>query len=434
MRRWMLNNFFLWIAIIILANCSKKTVHFNLSDLSSPNTTLEKRKKFNEELLQNTILKNLSLESNTENEPKWQSAFWGMELSLYRSDSAYYSLKRAFQTFDERSASFQRALLEVVFCLYRNEFLQEVTQVAQETSSPKLFTMAIHYLKRNQPQQNDGFQSLLDERFPDWQQHPILFMLGNDLRFSFTERFQTTPPLVGLLKHSFEQGKTIVYSFQRSDRNYPGLTIIKKPDGKFVRNLDGSIFHIPHLARAIANLPGYITNGNTPQGIFSIQGIDVSSNVFIGQTPNLQLVMPFEVAVEKFFHNKKLTDTTWTEDHYRGLLPESWRSYLPIYEAYFAGKAGRTEIIAHGTTIDPEFYAGRPYYPNTPSLGCLTAKELWSVKNGKCLISDQLSFINAFRSAGSNEGYLVVIELDDKKQPVVLDEVIVALLKAQGEW
>lgn len=421
-------DFLLSILLSFLLGCGSLKFHFKLSQLTAPHATSSERATFSQELITSTVLNNLSLELNSETEAKWQAAFWGMELSLHRSDSVLHSLKRAFQKFDERTPSFQRALLEAVYTLYPEEFLQEMSQVAHETASPKLFATAIHYLKRNQPQQTDEFRTLLQERFLDWRKNPILFLLHQNLAPK-----PPRPPLIDMLKHPFEKGKTIVYCFQRNDRDYPGLTIIKQPDGKFVRNRDGSIFQISHLARAISNLPGYLTNGNTPQGIFSIQGIDVSTNRFIGQTPNLQLVMPFEVSVQKFFHNKKLTDTTWIEDRYRQLLPESWQSYLPIFEAYFAGKAGRTEIIAHGTTIDPEFYAGRPYYPNTPSLGCLTAKELWSGQNGKCLLSDQLSFINAFRSAGSKAGYLVVIELDDKKQPVVLDEVIVEIVKAQGE-
>ena len=48
-------------------------------------------------------------------------------------------------------------------------------------------------------------------------------------------------------------------------------------------------------------------------------------------------------------------------------------------------------------------------------------------------MNDQLAFINALRSAGSKEGYLVIIELDDKKQPMVLDEVIVDVL-VSSEW
>lgn len=418
------------IALLFFLGCGPQKFHFKLNELEEPHTTFSEREKFKQDLFENTILKNLGLELTSETESKWQGALWVMELSLHRSDSAFNSLKKAFGTFNERSVAFQRALLETVYCLYPNEFSHEIYEVAQNTPSPKLFAMAIQYLLRLNPQMRPEFQNLMEQRFQEWQTQPILFMLYEDLK-GFRE---PKPPLIDLFSHPFEQGKTIIFCLQRKDRNYPGLTIIRKPDGHFLRTQDGDIFHVSHLARAISNLPGYITNGNTPQGIFSIQGIDVSSNRFIGQTPNLQLAMPFEISAQKYFHNEKLTDTTWSEKLYRKLLPESWRSYVPIWEAYYAGHAGRTEIIAHGTTIDPEFYAGQPYYPNTPSLGCITAKELWSGRDGKCLISDQLRFINAFRSAGSNKGYLVVVELDDKPHPVVLEEVIVDLLKAEAIW
>ncbi len=422
----------LGLTIVLLLNlgCGSQKFHFKLSQLRAPLTMHAEREQFKQDLIHQTIQQNLSLELNSPNESRWQAAFWAMELSLYRSDSSFLSLKKAFANFNERSSSFQRALMEAVYCLYPNEFSQEMSQVAYETASAKLFAMAIHYLNRLHPQIRGEFQSLMQQRFPDWQTQPILLMLHEDL----SAQRQPRPPLIDLLRYPLEQGKTVIFCFQRSNRNYPGLTVIRKPNGKFLRSQDGDVFHIPHLARAISNLSGYITNGNTPQGIFSIQGIDVSSNRFIGQTPNLQLVMPFEASVLTFFHDQKRADTTWNENHYRQLLPVSWRSFLPIWEAYYAGKAGRTEIIAHGTTIDPEFYLGQPYYPNTPSLGCLTAKELWSGEDGTCLISDQLRFINAFRSAGSTTGFLVVVELDDKEQPVVLDEVIVDLLKVEGGW
>src|SRR5690606_36928324 len=129
--------------------------------------------------------------------------------------------------------------------------------------------------------------------------------------------------------------------------------------------------------------------------ILSIQGIDISKYVFIGPSPNLQLVLPYEVNPAKYFHSE-IIDTVWNKDFYSNLLPDSWKEYLPIYEAYYAGKAGRNEIIAHGTTIDPGFYKNKSYYPFTPSLGCLTTKELWSYETGKIVESDQIKLMNAF--------------------------------------
>ena len=126
---------------------------------------------------------------------------------------------------------------------------------------------------------------------------------------------------------------------------------------------------------------------------------------------------------------------------YLGLLPPGWRGYAPMMEAWGAGVAGRTAIIAHGTTIDPEYYRGRPFYPLTPTMGCLCAKELWNVTNGHLLVSEQNNLVNAFlstpeiglravilspKSGGrrrSDGGFLVVVDVDDRREAVSRAEV-----------
>ena len=92
-------------------------------------------------------------------------------------------------------------------------------------------------------------------------------------------------------------------------------------------------------------------------------------------------------------------------------------------EAFYAGKIGRTEIIAHGTTIDPEYFKDKPYYPLTPTLGCLCAKELWNVTTGKLLVSEQFNLYSAFLSTPGNKGYLIVVNLDDQQKAVTREEI-----------
>jgi hypothetical protein len=107
-----------------------------------------------------------------------------------------------------------------------------------------------------------------------------------------------------------------------------------------------------------------------------------------------------------------------------------------MMEAWSAGHIGRTAIIAHGTTIDPEYYRGRPFYPLTPTMGCLCAKELWNVTSGHLLVSEQNNLVNAFlstpeigrtpKSGGrrrSDGGFLVVVDVDDRREAVSRAEV-----------
>jgi hypothetical protein len=108
---------------------------------------------------------------------------------------------------------------------------------------------------------------------------------------------------------------------------------------------------------------------------------------------------------------------------YVQLLPPGWRQYAPMMEAWAAGRIGRTEIIAHGTTIDPEYFKDKPFYPLTPTMGCLCAKELWNPTSGHLLVSEQNNLVNAFLSTRGRQGFLVVINIDDQRKPVSRGEV-----------
>ena len=235
---------------------------------------------------------------------------------------------------------------------------------------------------------------------------------------------QPRPPLNDLIQHRFYPGAKVVYSFQRKNRNYPGIAVVRDSAGNFAKDAYGNIFYVPQLARSMSNLPGYISNGNTPQGIFRMFGFDKSKSIFIGPTPNIQLTMPGETGVNQFIHDSTNTDSVWTMDLYRDILPKGWKTYMPFYETFFAGMAGRTEIIAHGTTVDPAYYKNTSFFPLTPTLGCLCTKEIWDETNGKRQQSDQQKLTDALKKAGGADGYYIVVELDDKQQPVDINEIL----------
>jgi hypothetical protein len=287
----------------------------------------------------------------------------------------------------------------------------------------------VEYLKRLglPPADLARIRSLMRSRFAADPGNPVLLMLGERLRGVTAPGL---PPLKDLLSEQFAPGLTVLYSFQRPNRDYPGLVVVRKPDGSFVRGPSG-IFAVPQLARSITDLPFYLHNGNTPQGIYRMSGFDVSRSRFIGPTENIQLSMPYEIPVDSFLISPMAEDTGWNREVYRRLLPQSWQSYSPLYQAYYAGQAGRTAIIAHGTTINPAYYQGQPYYPQTPSLGCLCTHESWDPQTGRRLDSDQQKLVDAVKQAGAAVGYAVVVYLSDKKAPVSLQEVLPALQAAE---
>ena len=97
---------------------------------------------------------------------------------------------------------------------------------------------------------------------------------------------------------------------------------------------------------------------------------------------------------------------------------------MPLYESFYAGKAGRTEIIAHGTTINTDYYRNQSFYPLTPTQGCLCTREIWSTVNGKRVESDQQKLVDALKVAGGANGYCMVIEIDDQQKPVSINEIL----------
>ena len=144
----------------------------------------------------------------------------------------------------------------------------------------------------------------------------------------------------------------------------------------------------------------------------------------IGPTTNIQLLMPYETSPQNFFNEMGVSDSTWSEDVYKKLIPEPLKEYLPLYESFFASKAGRTEIIAHGTTVNPGYYITQPYYPLTPTEGCLCSKEIWSEVDGRRVESDQQKLVDALKRAGGANGYCIVIEIDDQQKPVSVNEIL----------
>ena len=59
--------------------------------------------------------------------------------------------------------------------------------------------------------------------------------------------------------------------------------------------------------------------------------------------------------------------------------------------------------------------------------------ESWSKADGTLQKSDQLSLAKAFTASGVDQGYLVVVELDDRPLPVTLADVMPDVIAAEAQ-
>lgn len=405
----------LFVLIFLCLNLSaqKETIPF------AKQATKENRAKEYRSLISN-INSNLFLSLTDSTEENWQDAFDAMLLLNNTTPFINARIHSAMDSVAYRSIPFQKAMLQLVYGLYPKDFVPQIGSLVKNTNDPKLFAMCSEYLFLNN--KTETYKPLLLKRMEEMQQKagiakeiPFFTVLKNKLLLTIVKH----PPISDLLSNTFLPNEMVVYSFQRKNRNYPGLVLVRNKEGKFIKDAAGKYFTVPQLARSGTNIPGYLSNGNTPQGIFKIFGFAVSQGSFIGPTTNIQMVLPYEQSSDV---SDSVTESLG--DNYRFFLPVSWKNYFPFYEAYYAGKAGRTEIIAHGTTVNPEYYKKQPYYPLTPTQGCLCTKEIWSVVDGKRLESDQQKLVDAVKKAGGANGYCVVIEIDDQQKAVSLKDIL----------
>ena len=416
------NFIFLFLLCCIQQNFAQPV----LSDVLKPN-----RDKLYRNIVRNTINSNLSVPLSDSTEDKWEDAFRAIEFLAYRSPWIDKKINFAFGELPGRTVSFQRSLLELGFAVYPAMFNTQVRSLLIQTSDVKVFAMCANYILKTDSSETEKrtIHEIINQKLLMDSGNPILEQLLYQL--TNTEK-NNTPSIHTLLQKNYLPGHVLIISFQRTNRNYPGLVLVRDAKGNFLTEAYGNYFSVPQLARSITGLPGYLTNGNTPEGIYRMYGFDQSKSIFIGPTNNIQLSMPFEKKASHFFNNPALVDNDWNINHYKNLLPENFRNYYPLFQSYYAGKAGRTEIIAHGTTVDPAYYKGKPYYPFTPTQGCLCTKELWNENTGTLLESDQQKLADAVTKAGGPYGYAIVFNLDDSQEPVTIKDIYL-FLKLAGQ-
>ncbi|RYY22176.1 MAG: hypothetical protein EOO04_16415 [Chitinophagaceae bacterium] len=398
----------------------------NSQDIYSDYVLFQKRARLDHDLRENIVARSFHEKLDSNNEHKFESACLAVSQFLFDGPVIKSGFDQLFNEYNWLQTDTRRAFLEAVYAVYPNDYSDNIRSLFINESDPLLFAMAAAYLLRNDgtTEKRNDLKITMVEKFPGYDSIYVLAELERYINNFHTgnRNHKKSPDLRLLFEHQKMVGRKIVYSLQRWNRDYPGMAIIQHANGRFARDANGRLLVFQQLARSASDLPYFITNGSTPQGIFSLQGTAVSRINWIGPTPNLQMVMPFESSWDKYFHQPLVPD----QDSllmYKQLLPPSWRNYLPMMETWYAGKTGRSEIIAHGTTIDPEYYAGKPFYPLTPTMGCLCAREQWNVTTGKLLLSEQYGLASAYSSSPGRNGYLYVVNLDDQQKAVTREEV-----------
>ncbi len=413
-----------FILFFLLAFSIHAFAQFNPDVIQSDVVLYAKRQSFDKYLRETVISKTFQEPLDSNSEFYYESACLAISQFMVANEVVKGALIRFTYITTACNIDTKRAFIEAVYSIYLHDYTAWFRQLIAKETEPKLFCMQAMYLYKNDSSKQ-SIQQLERQLKKNFGANDTLFLL--QLLRSYLDNEQgykqkKLPDINKLFAYRKASGAATVYSFQRWNRDYPGIAIVQNPDGCFARDSTGHVLMFQQLARSNSNMPYFISSGSTPQGIYSIWSTAKSINKLIGPSPNLQTVLPFEN--DSLYWRGQYDYLKDALRNYISLMPLEWQNYLPMLEAFNAGKAGRSEIIAHGTTIDPEYFKGKPYYPISPTLGCLCGKETWNMYTGKIVQSDQLDLVNTFIKENEEEtGFLFVIDLDNQQKPVTKREI-----------
>jgi hypothetical protein len=285
--------------------------------------------------------------------------------------------------------------------------------------------------------QRQSLVTQVQQRFPDWQSNLALYTTLTDLDTDLTRANQASsqasefPPLTDLLHWSIAPNQQQLYVLCRRDRGVLCRTVLRDQTGAFVR--EGNVREGEQLwsvllsGRSLHQLPWNFRRGETPQGIYRIEGVipqpDTLYFYAFGLFPLVNLYVPYEAGVKAFVPEQTGT-LQGGIGAYRQLLPPSWRGYFGIEQTYWAGKLGRTFFRVHGTGEATDFFHNNRRYPLTqgwnPAIGCLSALEHYDPDTGKLLQADMPKILAALaRPNGTDDfsGYMVVVEVPEAAVP-----------------
>lgn len=310
-----------------------------------------------------------------------------------------------------------------------------LSDTLNRSRDPEWTAMALSALAKGGMEETELRQltDRLRQRFPRWQQNLALKTTLRDVEMRLNPT--PTPPLSDLLNWEIAPRQAHLYVICQTDRAVLCQTILKDRNGQFFRQND-QLWSVPLLLQSIHGLGWNFTRGNTPQGVYRIEGtVPQPDDEFFrayGQFSLVKLFVPFETGLREFLPGRRGA-FTGSIAAYRQLLPPSWRNYWPIEQSYWAGKAGRGLFRIHGSGEAPDFFSGKPDYPESynwnPTIGCLSALELYD-ESGNVQQADMPRILNAFSTVAGKgfSGYLVVVEVPGEgKAPIPLERIEAAI-------
>jgi len=206
-----------------------------------------------------------------------------------------------------------------------------------------------------------------------------------------------------------------LFMFCRFKAKYPCMMIMKDLYGNLAYNEGGkTLWHLPSLGAARFNKPFNERNGNTPQGVYTIDSVMPLANKPSVYGKFRRIILNF---IPPSPEEKDLSL----------LLPESLLAIDWWKESVIARDAGRNLFRIHGTGMK-NFNPFSAHYPFVKTSGCVAMREGAYddfIDQRKLLdeIMLNLNFTPEYKNETRILGLLYVIRINNRKKPVSLSEI-----------
>lgn len=211
-----------------------------------------------------------------------------------------------------------------------------------------------------------------------------------------------------------------IYTFCRTNRDFPCLQVIRDRNHEAVRLEDGTLWSQPALAKSGRNLPSNQRNGHTPAGIHTIDSV----MPYADQVPSFgkfrRLILDFIPKSKDEMNQKAILPASSVESNW-------WKPNV------VARDVGRNLFRIHGTGRLNEDEQST-WHPFRPTSGCIAKREntyddieYRDQRNLLDVLMDSMGLAATYENETEIKGLLFLIEIDDKEAPVLLED-----LKAIG--
>jgi hypothetical protein len=376
------------------------------------------------------------------NEGYWKSLLWDTSIVEPQDDYVDKSLSEivnltSTRNLSESQASIVEAAMQVSTQLYASNprrftvIRSSFEQAVERSSEPQWVAMSLSGLAKGDIPTSElaRMGDRVKQRFPRWSQDVLLYTTLKEIERLSTP--ESVPPLADLLNWTISPNSFHLYVICQPNRQVLCQAVVKDRNGEFVKQ-NGKLWSVPLLLRSLHHLSWNFTRGQTPQGIYRIEGTvpqpDTEYFRAYGQFPLVKLFVPFEGGVKEFLPGQKGA-FKGNIQQYQALLPPAWQNYFPIQQSYWAGVYGRSLFRIHGTGEGGSYFPGnRPQLGNntwSPTIGCLSALEVYD-DYGNLSQSDMPKILSTLTSLGGGRlsGYLIVVEVPgDAKNPISLETI-----------